>query len=537
MSNRAKKISELTTANTITDNDYFILVANVAGTLTTRKLTVSTFRDTVTFPNYANATYAGIVKIGSQLAVNQDGLLSANIRAANTSSYGTVKIGSELAIDPNGFLISNVAHATTDHTGVVAVGNNLTINATGFLSANIFIANTTVLGKVGVGDQLVINATGFLSANLRYANTTSQGVVKVGNNMTVNGSGFMSAVFPIANSTSPGMVSVAETLTITPEGALGVNVVFANTSTPGVIVVGEQLHIDDETYQLSANIRIANTTSAGIIKVGSNMVIDANGFLTANVEAASVGSASQLESNGFVVSISASNGALELPGTNNQISTATNFIKVVSEGVVQIKSDDVDAGFNYVTIGAERANSAYITILDDSNIYNWKFDKAGITTMPRHIIIPQGDLALSIGNSTVNTTVNSISINTRSNTGYSLNWANNSVERYVRISNSSVVLGVDNPTAEPTTLVLSSNNISLRAQEGEGSGTWVFKANGTILFPDNTLQNTAFMYRTDPPTAPDAVGIKGEFAIDNDYFYVCAGDGAWKRIAYDNTWV
>jgi hypothetical protein len=537
MSNRAKKISELTTANTITDNDYFILVANVAGTLTTRKLTVSTFRDTVTFPNYANATYAGIVKIGSQLAVNQDGLLSANIRAANTSSYGTVKVGSELAIDQNGFLVSNVAHATNSHTGVVAVGNNLTINATGYLSANIFIANSTVLGKVGVGDQLSINATGFLSANINHANTTSEGVVKVGNNLTINVSGHLSAVLPIANTTSPGMVSIGNSMAINESGELNINAVFATTTTPGVVIVGDQLAIDDETYILSANIRIANTTSAGIIKVGDNMVIDANGFLTANVEAASVGSASQLESNGFVVSISASNGALELPGTNNQISTATNFIKVVSEGVVQIKSDDVDAGFNYVTIGAERANSAYITILDDSNIYNWKFDKAGITTTPGHIIVPHGDLALSIGNSTVNTTVNSTSINTRSNLGFSLNWANNSVDRYVQISNTSVVLGVANPTADPTTLVLSSNNISLRAQEGEGSGTWIFKANGTILFPDNTVQNTAFMYRTDPPTAPDAVGIKGEFAIDNDYFYVCAGDGAWKRIAYDNTWV
>lgn len=535
MSNRAKKISELTTANTINNGDFFILVANVAGTLTTRKLTVSTFRDTVTFPDYANTTYAGIVKIGSQLAVNQDGLLSANIRQANTSSYGTVKVGNELAVDQNGFLVANIATATTTDRGIVAVGNNLTINSTGYLSANIFIANTTVLGKVGVGDQLTINATGFLTVNINHANTTSDGVVRVGNNMTINGSGHLSAVLPIANSDSLGMVSVGNTLTITPEGLLGVNVVFANTSSPGVVVVGDQLHIDDETYQLSANINIANTTSAGIIKVGNQLTINATGFLNANVSAANVGSASQLSSNGFTVSISESNGSVILPGTNNQVATTNNTVKMFSEGAVEINSND-PAGLNYTIVGVERANSAYIRIRDTDNFYDWKFNKTGDTTLPGKLIIPAGDVAVSIGNTTVNSVVNSIAFSTRSNTGVSLSWANNSVDRYVRVTNTSVVLGVANPTADPSSVTITSNTVTINSQQGEDSGTWVFRADGTILFPDNMVQNTAFMYRTTPPSAPDAVGIKGEFAIDNDYLYVCAGDGAWKRIAYDNTW-
>ena len=520
MSNRAKKISELTTANTINNGDFFILVANVAGTLTTRKLTVSTFRDTVTFPDYANTTYAGIVKIGSQLAVTVDGLLTANIRTANTSSFGTVKVGSQLAIDQNGFLVANIVAATDSRAGIVAVGNNLTINATGYLSANIFVANSTVLGKVGVGDQLSINATGFLSANLRYANTTSEGVVKVGNNMSVNGSGFMSAVFPIANSNTLGMVSVADTLTITPEGALGVNVVFANTSLPGVVAVGDQLAINGTTYQLSANIRIANTTSAGIIKVGNNMVIDANGFLTANVEAASVGTASQLESNGFIVSVSEADGRVTvpgdiyLPGTNNHLQSITNTsVELFSGGVVEIKAEDLDGAFHSSIVGVRTNNSAYINVKStDYGTVNWKFDRSGTTTFPANtIIIPNIDAAISIGNNTVKTVINSTAISAGTNTGISLSWSNSTAEHTLSVSNTDLMITV-------------------------GSSQWTFRANGTILFPDNMVQNTAFMYRTTPPTAPDAVGIKGEFAIDNDYFYVCAGDGAWKRIAYDNTW-
>ena len=518
MSNRAKKISELVTANTITDNDYFVLVANVAGTLTTRKLTVSTFRDTVTFPNYANASYAGIVKIGSQLAVDNDGLLSANIRQANTSSYGTVKVGSELAIDQNGFLVSNVAHASNNHTGVVAVGNNLTINSTGYLSANIFIANTTVLGKVGVGDQLYINATGFLSANINHANTTSEGVVKVGNNLSINVSGHLSAVFPTANSETLGMVSVGNTLTITPEGVLGVNVVFANTSTPGLVVVGDQLDIN-EFYQLNANIRLANTTSAGVIKVGDNMAIDVDGFLTANVTAASIGPVSQLESNGFIVSVSEADGRVTvpgdiyLPGTNSHIHSVTNTaVELFSGGIVEIKAEDLDGGFHSSIMGVKTNNSAYINVKStDYGTVNWKFDRSGTTTFPANtIVIPDSDIAISIGNSTVNTTVNSTSLSTKSNTGISVSWSNSTVNNSISVSNT---------------------NVTITSVESQ----WLFRANGSILFPDNSVQSTAFKWVA-APSAADAVGVAGQLASDGSYLYYCVDDGVWKRTALD-TWL
>ena len=528
MSNRAKKISELTTANTINNGDFFVLVANVAGTLTTRKLTVSTFRDTVTFPDYANTTYAGIVKIGSQLAVNQDGLLSANIRAANTSSFGTVKVGSELAIDQNGFLVANIATATTVHRGTIAIGNNLTINATGFVSANIFIANTTVLGKVGVGDQLSINANGFLSANIRNANTTSGGIVKVGNNLTINVSGHLSAELPIANISSPGMVIVGNTMAIA-DGVLNINAVFANTTFPGVIVVGDQLHIDDETYQLSANINIANTTSAGIIKVGNQLTINATGFLNVDIASdianANVFSAEQLSVNGFTVSVSEADGRVTipsdiyLPGTNNHIVSKSNTaVEVFSGGIVEIKAEDLDGAFHSSTVGVKTNNSAYISVKStDYGTVDWKFDRSGDTTFPGSIT-STGSIRLSdnsksffIGNSTVNTALSSTSLATKSNSGISLSWSNNTTTRSVTVSNNNVQVVV-------------------------GDHEWTFTANGTIIFPDGLVQNTAFQFRDIVPTAPDATGIRGQMSVDNDYFYICAGDGAWKRIPFDGTW-
>jgi len=516
MSNRAKKISELTTANTINNSDFFVLVANVAGTLTTRKLTVSTFRDTVTFPDYANTTYAGIVKIGSQLAITVDGVLSANIRAANTSSFGTIKVGSQLAIDQNGFLVANIVAASNSTAGIIAVGNNLTINATGYLSANVFIANTTVLGKVGVGDQLSINATGFLSANLRYANTTSEGIVKVGNNMTINASGHLSATLPIATFNSAGSIIVGNTMAIA-NGILNVNTNFANTTAPGIIIVGDQLAMSNTTFQLSANIRTANTTSAGIIKVGNELTINATGFLNTDIANASVGSARQLISNGFTVSLSQANGRVTvpsdiyLPGTNTHIQSINNTsVELYSGGVVEIKAEDLSAALHSSIVGVRTNNSAYVSVKSaDFGTVDWKFDRSGTTTFPANtIVIPSTATAISIGNSTVNTTVNTTSVSTRSNTGISISWSNSTVNNSVSVSNTNLIVTV-------------------------GASQWTFRANGSILFPDNMVQNTAFMYRTTPPSAPDAVGIKGEFAIDNDYLYVCAGDGAWKRISYD----
>lgn len=69
-----------------------------------------------------------------------------------------------------------------------------------------------------------------------------------------------------------------------------------------------------------------------------------------------------------------------------------------------------------------------------------------------------------------------------------------------------------------------------------GVNTWTFSNTGTLLFPDNTTQTTAYRFVT-PPTSSTSTGVAGALAQDATYFYVCTATNAWQRIAWDtNPW-
>jgi len=224
MTDRAKKITELTAITAPASTDLLIIETDPSGNAITKKITLQ---------NLLNAGY----------------ITSNAYQVANTSSSGVIKVGEFLSVNATGHLNVTLPTANVTNPGLVKVGDQLSVNADGFLNANLRSANTTSSGVIKVGDQLTINATGFLNANLTSANTTSSGVIKVGNQLSINSTGFLSAAIN-----------------------------RANTTVVGVIAVGDQLTAD-EVGVLSANINIANTTSAGVIKVGTNLSVNATGFL------------------------------------------------------------------------------------------------------------------------------------------------------------------------------------------------------------------------------------------------------------------
>lgn len=109
--------------------------------------------------------------------------------------------------------------ASPTRFGVIKVGNNLTINSEGVLSANpgaysLPIADENVLGGVKVGANLSINGSGVLSAVqyvLPNASPTVLGGIRVGARLSIDVNGVLSAnepEFPVATTTILGGVKV-----------------------------------------------------------------------------------------------------------------------------------------------------------------------------------------------------------------------------------------------------------------------------------------------------------------------------------------
>ena len=97
-------------------------------------------------------------------------------------------------------------------------------------------------------------------------------------------------------------------------------------------------------------------------------------------------------------------------------------------------------------------------------------------------------------------------------------------------------------------------NFEVKVSQDDGDGgtetaLWVFRSDGDVEFPDDTVQTTAWAggrVVDAPTTSAGAEGDKeGDIAFDNDYFYYCTADfgmvgmfgDIWRRVAWSNdTW-
>jgi hypothetical protein len=95
----------------------------------------------------------------------------------------------------------------------------------------------------------------------------------------------------------------------------------------------------------------------------------------------------------------------------------------------------------------------------------------------------------------------------------------------------------------------TNTNIQIRANTGGTSKQWTFGEDGTLTFPDSTIQNTAYVRANSliivaaaPANNKGAGGdTKGMVYLANNYFYYCtsAHDGTtniWSRIASTDAW-
>ena len=101
----------------------------------------------------ATPSQLGVIKIGDNLTIQEDGTLSADahpVGIATTSSLGTVKIGSRLSIAQDGTLSANdqsytLPTAAASTKGGVMIGDDIAIDSNGKISADLFRILTPVM--------------------------------------------------------------------------------------------------------------------------------------------------------------------------------------------------------------------------------------------------------------------------------------------------------------------------------------------------------------------------------------------------------
>ena len=170
----------------------------------------------------------------------------------------------------------NLPIASANTLGGIKVGNNLAISEDGTLSASaspdpytLPVASSEVLGGIKVGDNLTITSDGKLSAptptepyTLPTASADTLGGIKVGNNLTIDSNGALNAPTP-----TPAITNYGKSLSISDK-------TLSLKDETDTILNSVDIPIPD-AYTLPK----ASAYQLGGIKVGNNLKISTTGVL------------------------------------------------------------------------------------------------------------------------------------------------------------------------------------------------------------------------------------------------------------------
>lgn len=391
-SSRKVKGSDLETNSTLLDlNDIPVPTTIVDGSsnpYTDFSALVVALRAAATTANDGNLTASDKAKI--------DGVesLANNYSLPNASAtvLGGVKVGTNLAIDGNGVLSSTdtnttYSEATTSAEGLMSSADKIKLNAIES-QANKYdlpIAEGGLLGGIKVGTNLSINATGVLSSlNTEYsaATTSIAGLMSGGDKSKLDGIdtganalppftghggkilGLSTDSTPVLQWSSAGSGSVTS---VAVSGSNGITVTGSPVTTSGSIGVslslGANLTYNTSTQQIDATdtdttYSVATTSADGLLSSTDKSKLDGIA-VSANNYALPIAATNSLGGIkvGANLTINSTTGVLNATDTNTTYSVVTTSADGLMSSTDKTKLDGVAASANNYSLPIATANA------------------------------------------------------------------------------------------------------------------------------------------------------------------------------------
>ena len=218
-----------------------------------------------------------------------------SLPTSSSSVLGGIKIGSNLSIDSDGVVsATNTTYSdvTTTTHGLMTASDKVKLNGIESNANNysLPIAGSSTLGGVKVGTNLSINSSGVLSAtDTTYSNATTSvsGLMSASDKTKLNGieSEANKYVLPTATSSELGGIKVGSNLSIDANGVVSAtNTTYsdATTTTHGLMSSTDKTKLDGiATGANKYTLPKATASALGGIKIGTNLSIDSNGVVSA----------------------------------------------------------------------------------------------------------------------------------------------------------------------------------------------------------------------------------------------------------------
>ena len=286
---------------------------------------------TYTLP-VANSSTLGGIKVGTNLSIDNNGVLSAKDTVyinATSAISGLMSAADKAKLDTISENANNFTYtlpkATASVLGGIKVGTNLSIDADGVLSADAQAyaeASTSSAGLMSASDKTKLNSIASNANNytLPTASSTTLGGIKVGSNLSIS-NGVLSATdttYGVATATSDGLMSAADKTKLNNIAASANNYSLptASSSTLGGIKVGSNLSIANGVLSATDTTYSAATTSAAGLMTAADKT-KLNGIASgANAYSLPTASASTLGGIKVGSGLTITNGTLSVSGSS-----------------------------------------------------------------------------------------------------------------------------------------------------------------------------------------------------------------------------
>ena len=410
----------------------------------------------------SNLAATNAITVGSNVTVNTTSFFvgnstvnavvnSASVTASNLAALNTIVVGSEITVNTSSFFVGNSTVNAVVNSSSLSIGNSL-INATsvsvGNSSANSIINSTAVSAtSLLVGSNVTVNTSSFFVGNstvnsvVNSTSVTSQSVstsnlaatntITVGSNVSIN----TSTIF-VGNSTVNTTIQAGNIALQGTQLTLGSNVVLTDTT----LTVGNS---SVNAVVNSTSVSTGNLAATNAITVGSNVTINTSALLipllnvgnstvnsvltstslttnTANVLFVTVGSNVTVNVSSFFVGNSTVNTRIQ----SANIALGSNV--VLNDTSLSIGNSSVNTSINSTSITAinvfsQSVNTVSIYVSNTAEVVGSITARANVTVNGALVVANTAQLGnttitgfITVGNSTVNSAINSTSVSATS---------------------------------------------------------------------------------------------------------------------------